>query len=220
MPRINARKCPRTGKLFETDAKYRDHIVGLRKHLNERRPGKIRRHKAHIQRIAYQDDLRTELNALANMNDLEEYFRNNFGKIMIAHNGGGRPEIHALLNTLKMEKFDLRLTFSECTSNTHAAPRNGETNWGGRKDNVPRGYPGFSGHISFQLNFNPAERNSLCLEPSRGLAWAGVHTGTGGGIGSKDVHKWEFGVTLFLSDFEGLKKQYFIDKLAGRLDLW
>lgn len=223
MPKINARKCPKTGKLFETDRKYRNHIVGLRKKLNQARPRKLAIREAGRQRKAYTTMIRSELDALTDINELEKYFRKNFGRIMIAYNGSNRPEIHSLLLTLEMLEFDLRLRFSERVSNTHNAPRNGETNWGGRNDDAPRGYPGFSGHISFELNFDPShsvDRGSLCLEPQRGLGWAGIHTGTGGGRGGKGVYKWEFGVEIFLSDFDSLQKLYFRDKLAGTLDQW
>lgn len=223
MPKISARKCPKTGKLFETDKAYRVHIVGLRKHRNKKRPMEIARRLAAKRRAEYRTLIRAELDALNDMDELEKYFRENFGRIMIAHNGSDRPEVHALLHSLKMMEFDLRIKFYTSASNTHAAPRNGETNWGGRKDDVPRGYPGFSGHISYELNFNPEdafERNGLCLDPSRGLGWAGVHTGGGGGRGGPGVFKYEYGVTLFLSDFDNLQKLYFKDKLAGRLDQW
>ena len=223
MPKITARKCPKTGKLFATDKNYRTHIVGLRKKLNIARPRKLAMRAAAKRRVEYRTLIRTELDALADMNELEKYFRENFGRIMIAHNGSNSPEVHALLHTLEVMEFDLRLRFSESASNTHAAPRNGETNWGGRKEGAPRGYPGFSGHITYQLNFDPEDafpNNTLCLNPNSGLAWAGVHTGGGGGRGGAGVHRFEYGVTLFLSDFDGLQKRYFMHKLAGTLDQW
>jgi hypothetical protein len=41
--------------------------------------------------------------------------------------------------------FNVRYT--EKVSNTHSAPWNGQTNWDGKKPDVPRGYPGFAGRV-------------------------------------------------------------------------
>lgn len=230
MPKINARKCPRTGKLFETDEAYRKHIVGLRKRLNETRPAKIAARKAAQRRKDLRADVRAELDAIQDIENLEKYIKENFNRVMIAWNGGSNPAVHELLDQIKMEEFDLRLRFSEKVSNTHNRPRDGVTNWGGRTEGAPRGYPGWSGHVSFTLNMDPSSHEHeftrtltsgiLCLEPERALGWAGIHTGTGGGRGGPSVHKWEYGCEIFLNDFEGLKKLYFHDKLADKLDLW
>ena len=220
MPKINARKCPKTGKLFESDKAYRIHIIGLRKHLNEKRPGKIRRRECILRRKRLITDIRGELDAVREINELESYVKNNFGRIMTAYNGGGEPIIHTLLKDLKLEEFELRIHFSENVSNTHSKPRNGVSNWGGRDPDAPRGYPGFSGHVSYALNFNPEKspkKDNLCLDANRGLGWAGINCCGGGGRGD---NKYEYGVNIYLSDFDGLQKLYFKDKLAGRLDSW
>ena len=223
MPKINARKCPKTGKLFETDKAYRVHIIGLRKHLNEKRPGKIRRRECMQRRKRLMTEVRDEIAELGDVTLIEKYVKNNCGRIMTAWNGSGDPIIHALLKNLKMEEFELDLRFSERVSNTHEKPRGGVTNWGRRNPELPTGYPGWSGNIKYTLNFNPEKspkRGNLCLDHTNALGWAGIHTGTGGGRGPNGVHQYEFGVTMFLSDFEALKKLYFHDKLANRLDLW
>lgn len=229
MPKIAARKCPRTGKLFETDKAYRKYIVGLRKRLNETRPAKIAARNAAIHRKELRESVYADIAEVKDIETLENYVKGNFSDIMIAWNGGSSPAVHEMLTRLKMEEFDLRLRFSERVSNTHNAPRDGETNWGGRTEGAPRGYPGWSGHISYTLNFNPEREGELrkmkggsmlCLESSRALGWLGIHTGTGGGRGKSGEHKWEYGVEIFLNDFEALKKLYFHDKLADRIDLW
>lgn len=219
MPKINARKCPKTGKLFETDKAYRIHIIGLRKNLNKKRPHKIRMRECMQRRKRLRTQMRDELDAIRDINELECYVKNNFGRIMTAYNGGGEPIIHAMLKDLKMEEFELRINFHECVSNSHASPRNGKTNWGGRDPDLPRGYPGFSGHVSYALNFDPEKspkRGNLCLDAHRGLGWAGIHTGGGGGRGN---NKFEYGVNIYLSDFDGLQKLYFKDKLAGEITM-
>jgi hypothetical protein len=37
--------------------------------------------------------------------------------------------------------------YAKSVSNSHSAPWNGKTNWGGQKPDIPRGYPGFDGRI-------------------------------------------------------------------------
>ena len=228
MPRIAARKCPKTGRLFDTDEAYRKHIVGLRRELNKKRPMKIAARNAALRRTELREGVYADIARIKDIQTLQDYVMGNFSEIMIAWNGGSSPAVHEMLTRLKLEEFDLRLRFSEQVGNTHNCPRSGKTNWGGRKKDLPRSYPGWSGHISYTLNFNPEREvelrkmkgGVLCLEPSRALGWIGIHTGTGGGRGGRDVHKWEYGVQLFLDDFEGLKKLYFHDKLADKLDSW
>lgn len=140
---------------------------------------------------------------------------------MTAHNGGRDPKVHAILNKVRIEDFKLDVRFGEKCSNSHCAPRNGNTNWGGYKTDqgVPRNYPGFYGNISYKLINNPERHpvlDRLCMRHNDALAFIGIHTGSGGGGGER----WQYGVTLFLDDFEGLKKQQFKDKLSGNTSAW
>jgi len=43
--------------------------------------------------------------------------------------------------------FGWKLQYSQQVSNSHCAPKNGETNWGGKKLGVPKNYPGWSGRV-------------------------------------------------------------------------
>ncbi len=215
MPKILVRKCPKTGKLFQSDAEYRKYIRALRKRTNITR-ATLRNRKLAI------SEVRSEIARLPSIEKIEAYVTENFSKIMIAYNGGRDPKIHAILNKVRIEDFKLDVSFMKRCSNTHCAPRNGEMNWGGYKTDqgVPRGYPGFSGNISYRIINNPErikEIGRLCMQHNDALKFAGIHTGGGGGRGD---NRWGYGVTLFLDDFEGLKKMYFKNKLSGKISEW
>ena len=212
MPKILVRKCPRTGKLFQSDAEYRKYIRALRKRTN------ITRATLRSRKLAI-SEVRDEIARLTSIDQIECYVTEAFSKIMIAYNGGRDPKVHAILNKVRIKDFKLDVSFMERCSNTHAAPRDGKTNWGGLKEDLPRGYPGFGGNVSYKIINDPEEEDigRLCMRHNDALKFAGICTGGGGGRGEDS---WGYGVTLFLSDFEGLKKMYFKNKLAGTLDLW
>jgi hypothetical protein len=69
----------------------------------------------------------------------------------------------------------LKLIWKDKVSNTHDAPRNGVTNWGGRTEGAPTGYPGWSGRI--WVRYYPPVKSTFGHDPVRG---ARVFTGTGG----------------------------------------
>ena len=126
-----------------------------------------------------------------------------------------------------MMKFELSsIRYSDRTSNTHACPRSGVTNWG-CKDGKPRGYPGFSGRIEYTVD-EPKEFDGPFWDVSRTVSQFGVHTGTGGGRGNDENghHRYYYDVKIFLDDFPGLanhveevheahKKVIFQKKLKG-----
>jgi len=102
----------------------------------------------------------------------------------------------------------LDLTYNECVSNSHSHPRNGVSNWGGKdklKDGTPapRGYPGWSGRISFQLN---TEAISFSSDVFRDI---GLNTGGGGGGGV-----YNYSLTMFMDDWPGLKTAFSKQMLA------
>lgn len=212
MPKIIVRKCPKTQKLFQSDEKYRKHILALRKQTN------IDRASLRIRRKAI-GEVRNEIAELVSVDQIECYVTEAFSKILVAYNGG-QSNVQEILSKVKIRNFKLDVSFCEGCSNTHDAPRSGKTNWDGRKKDAPRGYPGWTGTVSYRIINNPENNpglGNLSVHHSDVLGFIGIHTGTGGGRG---LDGYEYSVTLFLDDFEGLKKLYFKDKLANRLDLW
>ena len=115
------------------------------------------------------------------------------------------------------------------TGNTHYAPRGKKTNWGGWNEDLPRGYPGFSGNIKFQIANMTYDRGLADFDLARALHAFGIHTGTGGGRGSAgpDLAAYEYHVQIFFEDFaalnekvqeyqEAIKREQFLAKLANK----
>lgn len=205
MPKITVRECPKTGKFFKSDAAYRIHIRALRKTTNTDR-AMIRYRKTLTKKI------RNEVNKLKNIEEIETYVARSFGDILIAHNGTKDPKVHRILQKTKLTNFSLDVSYEDMASNTHASPRDGITNWSGKKTRF-RGYPGFTGTIEYTVENNPEdnkELNHLWMRINDALGYVGIHTGSGGARGGK--HRYS--VTLFISDFEGLRKTVFKDKLS------
>jgi hypothetical protein len=80
-----------------------------------------------------------------------------------------------IAHDFRIEVTFLEATWSEMTSNSHSAPHNGETNWGGRKLDVPRGYPGWSSRIEFRTTHDLPSFASDFFRGSR------IQLGTGSG---------------------------------------
>lgn len=205
MPKITVRECPKTGKFFKSDASYRIHIRALRKTTNTDR-ATIRYRKTLTKKI------RNEVNKLKNIDEIETYVGRLFGDILIAHSRSKNPKVHKILQKTKLTNFSLDVSYQDMASNTHACPRNGVKNWGCEKT-IPCGYPGFTGTIKYTVKNNPEDNKDLGHLWSRindALGYVGIHTGSGGGRSNG----YEYSVTLFISDFEGLRKTVFKNKLS------
>jgi uncharacterized C2H2 Zn-finger protein len=214
---ITAYKCPHTGKLFEEQAKYKKH---LRKIAGERRmQRKIERTKLDKEQF-WVDNFWNKVRSIEQlkkafivhaerlgMNGIE----NDYGKW-----GKKYPKTVPLLK--KFSEFSAR--FDVSVSNSHDAPIGGVTNWG-RKDTLkdgspaPRGYPGISGRIDYQVEWDATRSSEY---PGGSSMWEGLrfHTGTGGGGGfkpytddkTKGLQSFGYDWRLFLADWPGLQQSY------------
>jgi uncharacterized C2H2 Zn-finger protein len=109
------------------------------------------------------------------------------------------------------DKFWVKITYlslqwTQHASNSHYCPRNGVTNWGGREHNKPTCYPGFQGHIEYQMSHNLGFGSDI-------MRSLGIHTGTGGGIND---NRYGYAVTFFDADWLGLVANRTMDLLADR----
>jgi hypothetical protein len=105
-------------------------------------------------------------------------------------------------------EFSIKLTYLDVTwrgsvSNTHDCPHNGVTNWGGRDDGTPRGYPGWLGRIEYQTSHNLPGFGSAVMDGTR------IHTGTGGGISN---NRYGHSVTFFDDDWPGLAERFRLEE--------
>jgi hypothetical protein len=217
MPKVTVRKCPITGKVFFGDDEYAEHIVALRKSRNDARI--LRRERALIrERVWY---------ALSNISSpkvLAAYINDHFHDIMIAHNGA-RPCVVEVIREMKMKDFQFeRLYFREHCSNSHAAPRDGVTNWSARDHDKPTGYPGFTGRVHYTVTGKPksgdkrlkipGSSSTVVIDVTEALKYIGIRTGSGST--SSQTGKAAYDATMFLSDFDAMKKAYFHAKLEDR----
>lgn len=228
MPRVLVWKCPHSGKLFEDEKKYKNHLSRLATQRREQRKIQIERSQAQAWWLEVQN---TEMD----INDLpkliianQKYFwaearRSeswDWEKVGTKRNGVVMP----VPELVEFTKF--QLSWSDSVSNTHACPHDGVTNWGGRTkladgSPAPHGYPGWRGRIEWRSKW-PKEYQG-CY-PSGTLfkgKFVRIHTGTGGGGGWKDGCQYHgYDVEIFASDWPGLarhrEKQLMWDILKGK----
>lgn len=208
MPKITVRKCPKTKKLFENDTAYGKHLVALRLQTNETRF--VQRNRKRLT-----DSIRAKVAVLKSISEIEAYVADNFGNIMVAYHGSSDLEVHGILRETRLENLNLSVSYLERCSNTHRCPRDGVTNFS-CDDDKPRGYPGWYGRITFDIANDPGvskhkKLRSLWIRITDALEFVGIHTGTGGG-----GNPYSYDVTLFVNDFEALKKMAFEDALKGQ----
>lgn len=147
-------------------------------------------------------------------------------KLIICREASNIDEVKTLLEKYAKEFFDIDLKittwdfrYEHCCSNSHSAPRGKEKNWCGTKDkeDIPKGYPGFTGTINGSIVFPKKEYN--WGEPSfsdlvgNGFdrmmenGWfglLGIHTESGGG----GNNSFSYGATIWIDDFPKIKAKY------------
>ena len=132
--------------------------------------------------------------------------------------------------SIKVKDLEIFIRYDDSVSNSHGCPLDGETNWGGRKKDVPRSYPGWIGNIKANVNATESLVMSRDVPPYlRSGSWnfsaseilfnnwggqkgfRGFHTGSGCpgcSLGKYDV---DIGFYFFLSDFPILQKAKILD---------
>lgn len=98
------------------------------------------------------------------------------------------------------EDIHFDVSYNKKVSNTHSAPIDGVTNFGCH-DDLPRGYPGFTGKITGTYSRN---KKTLSFYTDRFASIPGIHTGTGSGSGEK----WQYAVRIYMQDFPHFEKDF------------
>jgi hypothetical protein len=227
MAQIVAWKCEQDGKIFEDKKKYQNHLAKLARHrLTQRRLQVDGNLKDQIWASLYEceqsldqwfdmvianQDLFWAEAAQGDWNDWKDV-----GKKI------GRGKNAIVMPMPKVLKITHSLRWSDSVSNSHSCPHDGVTNWGGcrDKDGVPRGYPGWQGHVEWLVEW-PEELDYTYLGSdlfSRGTFSTGrqrAHTGTGGGGGghfNKEFNTYcqrpSYDFKIFASDWPGLARYY------------
>lgn len=215
--KIQVRKCPFTGKIFEEKdlRKYVLHLMNLRERKQKER-------LYQRLRAEFKDWLKEERSQIKYTQDIIPWFLKNQRKIMDATNAivlsseydkkyGKQFNSRDRFDDLR---FD-RIRYEEFLSNDRVCPENGVLNWN-NDPTKPTSYVGWKGYISGSLIRDPKHEYSYPY--SEALNIVGIHTGTGGG-GNKN---WGYDCSIFLEDWTGLqheidemKKDLIIKKLKG-----
>lgn len=211
--RIQVRKCPFTGKIFE-EHDMKKYV----KHLNNIREKKKDERKVISLRNEADNWLLEEKSKITHLDQISEWALDNQIKIMELCNAviparypGDKPLFDT--STDRFNYIELTGTYSKLVSNSHSCPKNGVRNWCNEHKNLPTGYPGYSGRIEGRLDRSIKDRNRYPY--SDFLHFIGINTLSGGG--GNEV--WRYGVTIFLSDWPAmqreLEEQIILSKLKG-----
>jgi hypothetical protein len=191
--------CPWTKKIFATKASYVKHLAYLRKsriHETIRR----KQHGSLLARMWDQPDFNSIIQWVEDHPDF--FWRH-------AKNRGWSSDAKRWDNIrdnfwVKITYLDV--TYSDRVSNSHNCPRDGVTNWD-RNNHKPMDYPGWHGRIEFKCSHDVPSFFSDMWEGT------GIHIGTGGGIKN---NRYGYSVSMFSSDWPGLRNTLIADKLASR----
>jgi len=195
--RIQARKCPFTGTVFEEKDRmnYVTHLQELRSIMRASREQK--RIKDTWTEWLYAEKLK-----ITRPEQIPAWFLANQKTIMYACNAVEGTHRWFDDNFVPEDVFTkLNFSepkFSECVSNTHNCPASGVTNFM-CKDDLPRGYVGWTSYVNGTL-VRPKKHDGS-YPYSGALKMVGLHTGSGGG-GNKN---FGYDIKIFLDDWPGLK---------------
>lgn len=213
MPKVTVRRCPFTRKVFFGDDEYKEHLFALRQTMKENR-------HARELKNAVLGRLRNAREKIATIDGIRRFVHENATDIVLASTlckAGHRQAAEEV----KIETFNMTVSYSERCSNSHRCPHNGVKNFS-RTDDKPLGYPGFRGEISWTGTTLPAERRETfgMISFADALTMFGLQTGSGGG----GFETGRYQVTLFLDDFPALKarteeliKQYDVEFFKAKL---
>jgi hypothetical protein len=201
--RIQVRKCPFTGRLFEEKdiGEYLLHLKTLRENMQ------IARLYTRL-RVSFQEWLAEEKKKITNVDMICPWFLENQRRIMDSTNAIEFPEISKLRRRCRFVKEDkfVKLEFEDyrydpIADNSHTCPDNGVINWCAKDPTKPIGYKGWTGYLKGSL-VRPARHNHS-YPYNEALNLVGIKTGSGGGGNAS----FGFGFTVYLDDWPGLKEQ-------------
>lgn len=203
--KIQARKCPFTGKVFE-ESKVKEYIL----HLQDVRIRQRAKRNEKRVKSTFHTWLAKERAQIKKIEDIPAWFMDNQRILMDAHNAGIHSQYSfcsdrdkfVIEDVFKNVTIKLRGTrgFSDLVSNSHVCPDKGVTNFCG-EDGKPRSYPGWEVDIAGTLK-RPRKLNSS-YPYSMAINLAGIKTGSGGG-GNEN---WGYDAKIFLDDWPGLQAQ-------------
>ena len=213
MPQVLVWKCPQSGKLFEEQNDYKNHLAKLAK---ARRKVK----QQNYIKATFFDWLDNErANVVMNINDIPQWLLANQQTIMDGVNAipghwCSFDDKFADGDLFTKIEFD-RPYWTGNLSNSHSCPKGGVQNWGARgtfADGAPKptGYPGWGLRLNGSLKRNKKNMSSY---PYSGLFnIVGVHTGTGGG-GNEN---FGFDAKIWAEDWPAAASEITFNKLVSQ----
>lgn len=220
MSQILVWKCDQTGKLFEDQTKYKNHLRKLARERNTKRQLMVAEAVADQKwNELYECEQTIEqwLDMVIANQDMfwaeaaksDPYDWKQVGKTY-------KKVVCPVPRLLEFERFDVR--WNPAVSNSHSCPHNGVQNWGNRDPNAPTSYPGWSGRLDWIVAW-PKEWDGVYLggDLFKGLFSHGgrqrAHTGTGGGGGMRysekhgcHVQSFGYDFKLFAADWPGMAR--------------
>lgn len=197
MPLVDAWQCPKTGKLWPANQrdKYRAHLHKLAaQRFYERKINKLK--------TEAETYLANTLWCLPTVEDVAHWLRNHGEWLVMWFESQYGDSTKKRLPKLSFSEISFNVTYRNCVSNSHSAPRGEPTNWMAHKT-LPLGYPGFLGRVEFSLKDDPYPyRVSDIFEQLL------IHTGTGGG----GKNNYGYDVRLFAADWPGLATYYHLSQ--------
>ena len=213
MPQILVWKCTESGKLFEDQKDYKNHLCKL---ARERRALKK---QAYIKDTFFDwlDDQRT--NVVLNVNDIPQWLLDNQQYIMDATNAipGNWKHFNEQFrdgDLFTHIRFDRTPKWDDSISNTHCCPKGGVRNWAQRSNrekglNLPEGYPGWASFIHGTLERNKKYMSEYPYSALFNIV--GIHTGGGGGGNDN----FGYSVLIFAQEWPGAASAVAFAKLQG-----
>jgi hypothetical protein len=176
--KIEAWKCQSSGKLFEVEAEYISH----KRKLARAKTAQLKKRRLAQERDQCWIDLQ-----------YEEFDITQLAEKLVARQEIYWPDTKSNLINLKID-----VTYSKLVSNTHCCPKTGIQNWHCYNDK-PRGYPGWSGRIYWEVNTKDVSDSNRFRNNSY------IHTGSGSGGSKLDGTKtYQYSVSIFADDWPGL----------------
>ena len=206
--KITVNKCRFTGKLFENDKEYRNHLAKIRRQQKAERESK---------RIRAEWDgwFSKEKESITHPDMIAPWFLKNQKFIMKAYVANCGPfisshdKVYPETDNFDEDKFSFDLNPFDRVSNTHNCPKNGVTNWD-QEDNKPTYYMGWRGKVKGKFTRN--KKHMFSYPASKILNFVDLHTGCGGG-GNEG---WNFEIYIFLDDWPQLGQSLIFDKLVKK----
>jgi len=214
MSKISVWKCDISGKLFEDQVKYSNHLRKLARHRLAQRKLTVVESEADIWwAAAYEQEMTVdEFKQFVIDNQIRFWAEgakaNRHAWDRVGKNGMPMPEL------LNFNEFSLR--WNDNVSNSHSAPYNGVRCWSSHeaRDGRPRSYPGWYGRVSWNVKWPNAARGSYLGSDLFKGHRVRVHTGSGGGgsMIQSDKHgcsiqQFGYDFSMFAADWPGMARE-------------